>query len=120
MRMLFILFTCFCSFSTLAQHQFHHPSEFVKQLKGKKDQGQKVYASFCSNCHNKKPLINLGAPRIGVKADWESRLKQSSSEMMKKVMEGVGAMPAMGGCFECDDNMLTSAVLFMLPHETKK
>jgi cytochrome c5 len=117
MKKIFFLLLCFCSFSCLSEHSFHHPAAFIKNLKGDKKPGKKIYGSFCANCHNIKPLINLGAPRIGVKTDWTSRLKQSLPEMMKKVSEGVGNMPPRGGCFECSDKMLEDAVKYMLPKD---
>lgn len=108
------------SLSAYSEHIFHHPESFMKDLKSKKAPEKKIYASFCANCHDKKPLINLGAPRIGEKADWQDRLKKPFKATMKSVNEGVGAMPQRGGCFECSDKLLEATVKYMLPHSSKE
>lgn len=102
-----------------ADHQFHHPGEFIKTLTKEKNPGEKVYKAFCANCHEKKPLINLGAPRRGIKSDWQGRVKRPMKEIFKHLDEGIGAMPARGGCFECDDKALLAAVEYMLPKKQK-
>ena len=96
-------------------HQFHHPEQFIQSIQGDKDAGKQVYAKFCANCHAKQPLISLGAPRIGVKADWESRMQRSIPQMFAKIDPGLGAMPPRGGCFECSDAELKAAIIYMLP-----
>lgn len=103
-----------------AKHEFHHPSEFVDKIKADKNKGEKIYASFCANCHAKDPLINLGAPRLGVKTEWTKRLEQKPEALFKHVSEGMGVMPARGGCFECDDEMLKEAIVYLLPKKDSK
>lgn len=110
---LFLLFT-----NTYAES--HHPQEFLKQISGSKDEGKQIYNHFCSNCHNLKPLITLGAPRIGEKGDWENRLKQGFEVLFQHTSEGYNAMPPRGGCFECTDEQLISAIVAMVPNHAKK
>lgn len=98
----------------------HKPEEFIKSIQGKKNEGEKIYQHFCANCHALKPLIPLGAPRIGVEVDWKNRLKKGINELLKHTDEGINAMPARGGCFECSDEQLVQAVAYMLPKKSKK
>jgi cytochrome c5 len=93
----------------------HHPQEFLKQISGSKDEGEQIVQHFCINCHAQKPLIPLGAPRIGVTADWAPRLKQQMAVLFKHTSEGINAMPARGGCFECSDEQLILSIIAMLP-----
>jgi len=34
--------------------------------------------------------------------------------LLKMTIQGVGAMPARGGCFECSDGQLKEAIIYML------
>lgn len=98
----------------------HHPQEFLKTISGSKNEGEQIYQHFCVNCHAKKPLIALGAPRIGVKKDWQHRLKQGLDVLFKHTDEGINGMPSRGGCFECTDDQLFAAILFLVPKAAKK
>lgn len=93
----------------------HHPQVFLNQIAGSKDEGAQIVHKFCINCHAQQPLIPLGAPRIGVTADWAPRLKQQMAVLFKHTSEGINAMPARGGCFECSDEQLILSILAMLP-----
>lgn len=107
--------------SLLAQPIFaasHHPQDFLKQIAGSKDEGEQIVQHYCSNCHAAKPLIPLGAPRIGDSSDWEPRIKQGIDILFNHTDEGLNAMPARGGCFECSDEQLKLAILAMLPRST--
>ena len=93
----------------------HHPQDFLNTISGSPDEGEQIVQHYCSNCHAKKPLIPLGAPRIGLSSDWESRRKQGIDVLFKHTDEGLNAMPARGGCFECSDKQLMLAIAAMLP-----
>lgn len=93
----------------------HHPQDFLEKIAGTPDEGQQIVQHFCSHCHAEKPLIPLGAPRIGRRSDWEGRLKQGIAPLLQHTAEGYHAMPARGGCFECSDEQLLLSVLAMLP-----
>ncbi|MGL5741685.1 MAG: c-type cytochrome [Legionella sp.] len=97
----------------------HHPQEFLQSINGSKNEGEQIYTHFCVNCHAKKPLIPIGAPRIGEEEDWKERLKQGMNSLFKHTNEGVNLMPARGGCFECSDKQLMLAIEFMLTKRTK-
>lgn len=98
----------------------HHPEDFLHSIEGKKGEGEQIVQQFCANCHAEKPLITLGAPRMNYPLDWQQRLNKDLSGLLKSVNEGIGAMPARGGCFECSDIQLERAIIAMLPAECKK
>ncbi len=98
----------------------HHPQQFLKQIDGSKDEGEQIYRYICVNCHSEKPLIALGAPRIGNKNDWKKRLKQGLATLFKHTEEGYNGMPQRGGCFECTDQQLILAILVLVPEAAKR
>jgi cytochrome c5 len=102
MRFFYLL----CLVSNLSWGASHHPQAFLKTLKDDKDAAQKIYQVYCSNCHNQHPLIPIGAPRIGDKAAWKQRLSQGEKKVLEHSLNGIGLMPARGGCFECSDEQL--------------
>ena len=116
MHWVMLLIGGYCS-SFAAYSASHHPEEFLQSIKGKPDEGQQIVVHFCSTCHAEKPMINLGAPRIGHASDWELRLKQGLKVLLAHTAEGYHAMPARGGCFECSDEQLKKAIKEMV---TKK
>lgn len=98
-----------------ASRSMHHPLSFVSSLKpNDKTAGKKIYLAFCSNCHAQNPVIEVGAPRFGIAKDWASWRKYDKDKLFLRVANGVGAMPARGGCFECSDEQLKKAIEFVL------
>lgn len=93
---------------------FHRPAIFVKQLVGDRDAGRKIFKEFCASCHDKQPIIDVNAPRIGDKQAWLVRRKWGLKVLSNLTMTGVGAMPARGGCFECSDDQLNLAIQYIL------
>lgn len=96
------------------QMHAHKPEEFLQSVKGSKTEGKKIYEHFCANCHAQKPLIAIGAPRIGIFDDWRIQIKTGKKGIIQHVEEGYNAMPAMGGCFECTDKQLLHAIDYLL------
>ena len=93
---------------------FHYPELFTQQLKGDKHAGEKIFRQFCTSCHGKTPIIDVVAPRIGDKAAWLPRRKLGLKILLNITTSGVGAMPARGGCFECSDEQLQAAIVYIL------
>jgi cytochrome c5 len=93
---------------------FHYPALFVSQLKNDPDAGRKIFKEFCTVCHAKEPQIDIKAPRIGDKAVWKALQKLGKNKLLKMTLEGVGAMPARGGCFECSDEQLAETIQYIL------
>lgn len=105
---------------TIAWTATHHPQVFLKSIAGLKNEGAHIVQHYCAMCHAKEPQIQLGAPRIGCLDDWQPRLKQGSTMILKHTYEGLNAMPARGGCFECTDAQLLLAIQALLPSQVKK
>jgi cytochrome c5 len=95
----------------------HHPQEFLKSVAGSKTEGLQIVQHYCVVCHAEKPMIQIGAPKIGDATDWQLRLKQGMATLFLHTENGINAMPARGGCFECSDEQLKLAILAMLPAE---
>jgi cytochrome c5 len=93
---------------------FHYPALFAEQLKGDKNAGEKIFKEFCSACHAKYPTIDVQAPRIGDVNAWKKRKKLGIETLLMITIQGVGAMPARGGCFECSDEELREAIQYMI------
>ena len=110
-----LLIGVMCVFPVYAEVMTHHPQDFLAEIQGKPDEGKQVVQHFCANCHAVKPLIQLGAPRMGQKEDWLVRLNQGLAILFKHTAEGYRAMPPRGGCFECRDEQLKMAIQAMLP-----
>jgi cytochrome c5 len=96
----------------------HHPEEFLKSISKSNNEGEQIYNHFCVTCHANKPLISVGAPRIGVASDWKDRVAQGMDLLFKHTDEGLNAMPPRGGCFECTDKQLKRAIHFMLKNDS--
>lgn len=92
----------------------HRPQALLDQIAGTPDEGQAVVKHFCSTCHAAHPLIVLGAPRMGYPEDWVERLKQGDAILWRHTTEGLHAMPARGGCFECSDDQLKKAITVLI------
>jgi cytochrome c5 len=105
---------CLYFLSCLTWGASHHPQVFLKSLKNDEHAAEKIYQQFCANCHAKHPLIPLGAPRIGDKSQWLQRLSHGEAEVIKHSLNGVGLMPARGGCFECSDEQIKMVINYML------
>jgi cytochrome c5 len=93
---------------------FHYPSLFVNQLRGDPRAGEKIFKEFCGACHRQKPLIDVRAPRIGDQTAWKNRRQLGLEVLLKITVNGVGAMPARGGCFECSDEQLRETIHYIL------
>lgn len=98
----------------------HHPEAFVQSIQQDPEAGKKVYAQFCATCHAKNPSIDIGAPRIGVKKDWEKRMQKGLDGLTTVAIAGLNQMPPRGGCFECSDAQLKAAIVYMLQKTNKK
>src|SRR5688572_17225480 len=85
---------------------FHYPVLLLKQWENDVDAGKKIFYTFCASCHAKQPMIPLNAPRIGDKSAWHLREKKGMKTLLAITIQGIGAMPARGGCFECSDKEL--------------
>lgn len=58
------------------------------------DVGKKMYGHLCYKCHD---YGERGAPRLGYKSDWETRLISGKEALITSVMKGKGFMLPTGG-----------------------
>lgn len=72
--------------------------------------GEDVYAQACSACHAGGVL---GAPKKGDAGDWGPRLEKGMETLLTHSIEGFNAMPPRGGCGNCSDEEIESAIEYM-------
>lgn len=73
--------------------------------------GKAVYDKYCAMCHAKGLM---GAPRVGVKADWSGRLKQGLNAVYHNAIYGTGKMSAKGGFTSLKNQEVVNAVDYLL------
>ncbi len=93
---------------------YHYPASFVQSIQGDAHAGEKIYQQYCVACHAPNPVIDVHAPPRGNQAIWNA-LSQSLGEeqLWQFTLDGHNAMPARGGCFECSDEQLRQAMLYL-------
>lgn len=72
---------------------------------------EEIYKTKCVACHGTGAA---GAPKMGVAADWESRIAQGIETVYKHAIEGIRGMPPKGLCMDCSDEELKATVDYML------
>jgi cytochrome c5 len=73
--------------------------------------GEQVVNTVCQACHG---AGLLGAPKIGDKAAWQTRLSQGVSALHQHALKGIRAMPPKGGNPSLSDAEVGAAVDYML------
>lgn len=73
--------------------------------------GKDIYNSVCMACHT---AGIAGAPKLGDKPGWESRLVQGQEVIIKNAINGIRGMPARGGRADLSDADVKLAVEYML------
>lgn len=77
--------------------------------------GKEVYNQACTVCHQEG---QAGAPMIGDGANYLERLHaRHYNGLVRNVINGYNNMPIRGGCVNCNDTDIESAVLYLL-HES--
>jgi cytochrome c5 len=73
---------------------------------------QRLYNETCIVCHGAGVS---GAPRPGIKADWEFRMAYGVRNLTLNAIEGLGPlMPPRGMCSDCSDSDLEAIVGYMV------
>lgn len=72
--------------------------------------GEEVYTQACSACHAGGVM---DAPKKGNADDWEPRLEKGMETLLTHSIEGFNAMPPRGGCGNCSDEEIESAIEYM-------
>lgn len=77
--------------------------------------GGEIYKKTCSLCHQ---TAVAGAPKFGLKADWEARIAQGTDIMYEHAIKGYtgskGTMPPKGGNLALSDDDMKAAVDYMV------
>ncbi|HMX16081.1 MAG TPA: c-type cytochrome [Rhodocyclaceae bacterium] len=73
--------------------------------------GEELVAARCGQCHREG---KDGAPRIGVVADWQPRLKNGVDKLVNSAIRGHNAMQARAGMANLSDTEVRSAVVYMI------
>lgn len=93
----------------LASSASHASSLITSNIKA--HLGKTLFKSKCALCHSHGLA---GAPRLGNKADWETRIKKKFTLLLKHATTGYRAMPPKGACLECSAADLGAAISYML------
>ncbi|HFB65428.1 MAG TPA: cytochrome c5 family protein [Aeromonadales bacterium] len=84
-----------------------------KVYKGPRRTGKVIYNYRCKGCHAKN---TQGAPMPDDKFDWSSRISKGMDVLYRHAIEGYNnnLMPPRGGCRNCSDAEVISAMLYMI------
>lgn len=75
------------------------------------DLGKKTYNQVCSACHDNG---TAGAPELGDKFAWKSRIKKGKEALYSSALNGFGGMPARGGMSSLTDAQVKAVVNYMI------
>ena len=73
--------------------------------------GKQIYGSACFACHMSGAA---GAPKLGDKGAWSSRIAAGMDSLYKNAINGKGAMPPKGGSMALSDDDVKAAVAYMV------
>ncbi len=73
--------------------------------------GEQVYQAACVACHG---AGIMGAPKVGDAGAWSPRISKGMDTLYSSAINGIGAMPAKGGCVACSDDEIKAAIDFMV------
>ena len=73
--------------------------------------GLATYTKTCAVCHTAGVA---GAPKLGDKAAWASRINSGVDALLASVSAGKGAMPPKGTCMDCSEADLKAALEYMV------
>lgn len=71
---------------------------------------QEKWARSCALCH---AAGVGGAPRVGVKADWQARVEKGPGMLMVNTIDGINQMPPLGYCQDCGLDDFAAMIKFM-------
>ncbi len=72
---------------------------------------QIIYTANCSSCHTNGIA---GAPKLGDKLAWASRIQSGKNALYKSALKGKNAMPAKGGNISLSDADVMATVDYMV------
>lgn len=74
-------------------------------------EGKVIYEGVCHTCHT---AGLLGAPKLGDKAAWSTRIGKGTATLHQHAIQGFNAMPAKGGNADLLDVEVSNAVDYMV------
>jgi len=83
----------------------------VQQVKSTLSSGQAIYTKSCLQCHK---LGIAGAPKVGDKSAWASRIAGGEDNMLNNAINGIGNMPPKGGASKLSDKDIKAAIEYMV------
>lgn len=86
------------------------PAAAATAAKGDPAKGKAVYDANCAACHGAGVA---GAPKLGDKAAWGTRLGQGYATLYEHALKGIRGMPAKGGNADLPDADLANAVAYL-------
>jgi len=75
-------------------------------------EGEALYQAVCRACHAPENVM-VSSPKAGDTAEWARRLGKGLDQLTDNAINGVGAMPAKGGCTSCTAEQIREAIQFM-------
>lgn len=69
-----------------------------------------IYSRSCVSCH---AIPASTAPLTGDHASWEPRMAKGMDTLLDNVINGVGGMPPLGLCMDCDMQQFEDLIQFM-------
>ncbi|MEE3320293.1 MAG: c-type cytochrome [Pseudomonadota bacterium] len=112
MRMLAVtaaLFLAACSDSDPAGNAPTASAEPAEQRSG-----ALLYRQYCATCHASGAA---GAPQVGKenRLYWSHEVEEEGFEtLVQEAIHGINAMPPRGNCYDCSDQEIRNAVIYML------
>jgi len=73
--------------------------------------GESVYNASCTACHGTGAA---GAPKLGDRAAWSSRIAQGKSVLLKHALQGYKSMPPKGTCVACSEEEIGAAIDYLV------
>ncbi len=87
------------------------PAAAGSPAKGDPAKGKLVYESSCAACHGAGVA---GAPKLGDKAAWGTRIGQGYATLYDHALHGIRGMPAKGGNADLPEADLANAVAYLV------
>ncbi len=76
--------------------------------------GALLYRQYCVTCHGSGAA---GAPKVGKenRLYWSHEVEEEGFEtLVQEAIHGINAMPPRGNCYDCSDQEIRNAVIYML------
>ena len=75
------------------------------------DYTRELFGSYCEACHT---TVSSGAPQSHDRSEWQDRIEEKTlAGLVESSISGVGNMPPMGMCNECEVEDLQDIIEYM-------